>query len=160
MSTLPGDASPPKSGCNRRVPPLLMNAMKLAEFGSTGAAEMFVFHQLSAGKTGSGPDGAAPSTGTVGGHCANAVAAAMVLNSRANNRRFVDIWALHDRYAVVIVRHDPACAKSAHRNGYCRRQAVRRDRDAFDSVSRTPLRATPQCRVPTPRARRRRSAHR
>src|SRR5436190_17190209 len=134
MSTPPGDASPPKSGCNRRVPPLLMNAMKLAEFGSTGAAEMFVFHQLSAGKTGSGPGGAAPSTGTVGGHCANAVAAATVLNSRANNRRFVDIVALHG-YANVMVRHDPACAKSSHRRIGCRQQRVRRDGDAFDLPS-------------------------
>ena len=67
MSTLPGDASPPKSGCSLRVPPLLMNAMKLAEPASTGAAEMSVFHQLSAGNSGSGPGSAPLAAGTVAG---------------------------------------------------------------------------------------------
>src|SRR6185503_4545962 len=70
MSTLPGDASPPKSGCSLRVPPLLTNAMKLDDAGSTGAVEMSTCHQLSAGNT--GDDGGAPSTGTEGGHCARA----------------------------------------------------------------------------------------
>jgi len=49
---LPGDSSPPKSGCSVRVVP--MKLMKLADFGSTGAALMSVFHQLSEGNTGSG----------------------------------------------------------------------------------------------------------
>src|SRR5688572_18858683 len=70
MLVLPGDSSPPKSGWRRRVPPLLMKAMKLAERGSIGAAEMSAFHQLSSGNTGSGPGGAEPWEGTMAGHCA------------------------------------------------------------------------------------------
>ena len=72
MSTLPATPSPPKSGCSRRVPPLLMNAMKLLESASTGAAEMSVFHQLSAGKSGRGPGISAFAAGTVAGHWGNA----------------------------------------------------------------------------------------
>src|SRR5215831_11188637 len=75
MATLPGDASPPKSGWRCRALPLLMKAMKLAEDGSTGAAEISVFHQLSDGNSGSGAGGGAPSTGTVGGHWARVAAA-------------------------------------------------------------------------------------
>src|SRR5512140_3121574 len=75
MSTLPGETSPPKSGCSLRVPPLLMKAMKLDEDGSTGAPEMSRFHQLVAGKSGAAPRSGAPWTGTVAGHCARLVAA-------------------------------------------------------------------------------------
>ena len=75
----------------RVVPQPQMSADERFLYGSVGAEEMFVFHQLSAGKTGSGPGGAAPSTGTVGGHCASAAAVAATVNSRANSRRFVDI---------------------------------------------------------------------
>src|SRR5437868_2158343 len=82
MFTLPGDASPPKSGCSRREPPLLTNAMKLDDEGSTGAEEISVFHQLSDGNTGNGPGGTAPSDGTLGGHCASAVP---MLNSAIHN---------------------------------------------------------------------------
>ena|SRR5438093_13347281 len=45
----------------RRVVAPLMNAMKLADAGSIGAAETSAFHQLSAGKSGSGPGSAPPS---------------------------------------------------------------------------------------------------
>ena len=44
---LPGTNPAPKSGCNGAVAP--MKAMILAEFGSTGTAEMSVFHALSLG---------------------------------------------------------------------------------------------------------------
>src|SRR5690349_771080 len=74
MSTLPGEASPPKSGCSRRVPPLLMKLMNAVELVSTGAFDTSTFHQLSEGNTRNA--GAAPSTGVEGGHCANAGVAA------------------------------------------------------------------------------------
>src|SRR5512143_2980291 len=57
---LPGNSSPPKSGCSRRVPPPLMKLMKAAELGSPGAPLASRFHQLSGGKRGSGPGRAPP----------------------------------------------------------------------------------------------------
>src|SRR5436190_13020795 len=76
MLTLPIDSSPPKSGWSLRVPPLLMKLMYPAEPGSTGAVEMSRFHQLVAGRSGSGPGNAPPATGTEAGHCADAAGAA------------------------------------------------------------------------------------
>src|SRR5574341_2219962 len=45
---------PPKSGCSRLVPPLLIKAIKFAEFPSTGQLLISRFHQLSDGKSGNG----------------------------------------------------------------------------------------------------------
>src|SRR3569832_1701328 len=107
MATLPGETSPPKSGCGRRVPPLLMNEMKFAEDGATGAAEMSVFHQLSAGSTGSGAGGGAPATGTAGGHCAHAsVDATHPASSTAVSDEFTCM--IRRAYANVIIRIAPA----------------------------------------------------
>src|SRR6185369_993116 len=44
--------------------------MNAVEFGSAGAAETSVFHQLSEGKSGSGPGTAAFAAGTAAGHWA------------------------------------------------------------------------------------------
>jgi hypothetical protein len=88
-----------------------MKLMNAALFVSSGALVTSLFHQLSAGKIGNGPGGAAPSTGTVGGHCANAVVAATTLKRRATTKHFVSIADVHDVYANVIVRHDARDAK-------------------------------------------------
>ena len=64
-----------------------MKAMKFAEFASTGAVLMSVFHQLSAGKTGSGGAIGAPWTGRVAGHCC---ACAVQAHSRNNKPRVAD----------------------------------------------------------------------
>src|SRR4029453_17547802 len=98
MSTLPGEAPPPKSGCSLRVPPLLMNAMKLAELVSTGADVTSVFHQLSAGNSGSGAGSAAPSAGTVAGHCAAAVAANPTAHAIASRERATSARMPHHRH--------------------------------------------------------------
>jgi hypothetical protein len=66
---LPGDLAA-EVRCSRRVPPLLMKVMNEAEFGSTGAALTSVFHQLSAGNSGSGPGSAPPWTGPIPAACA------------------------------------------------------------------------------------------
>src|SRR5262245_23535188 len=86
MDTLPGETSPPKSGCRRRVPPLLMKAMKFAELASTGACEMSVFHQLSAGNSGSGPGTVLFAAGTTAGHWAKVACAANANVSDKKNR--------------------------------------------------------------------------
>src|SRR5262245_11464193 len=52
MPVLPGETSPPKSGCRPRDAP--MKVMKLADAGSTGAVDMSTFHQFDAGNSGSG----------------------------------------------------------------------------------------------------------
>ena len=73
------------------MPPLLMNAMKLAEPASTGAAEMSVFHQLSEGNSGKGPGISAFAAGKVAGHWAKAAGDAqmMLRNSRILARRLI-----------------------------------------------------------------------
>src|SRR5713226_5380549 len=68
---LPGETSPPKSGCI--AVPAPMNAMYVAEFGSTGAALMSAFHQFVGGNSGSGPGRGPPS---VAAHAVAAVATA------------------------------------------------------------------------------------
>src|SRR5215831_16783924 len=50
---------------------------------------MSAFHQLSAGKTGSGPGGGAPSTGTCGGHWANAASGRASASTTATDARSV-----------------------------------------------------------------------
>src|SRR5688572_20307764 len=74
MSALPGDASPPKSGCALR--PVPMNEMKLFELGSMGAVEMSRFHQLLRGNSGSGPGSGPP-------NCASAKMTALAATHRA-----------------------------------------------------------------------------
>lgn len=81
MLTLPGEASPPKSGCSRRVPPLLMKLMYELDAGSTGAAEMSTFHQLSAGNSGSGAGSAPPSVAAAASVIADAPTTAAVAAS-------------------------------------------------------------------------------
>jgi hypothetical protein len=60
MLTLPGPHSCPKSGWSWSPP---MKLMKAAEWGSSGAALMSRFHQLSGGNSGSGVGSGPPSCG-------------------------------------------------------------------------------------------------
>src|SRR5581483_1067781 len=86
MSALPGDASPPKSGCSARVVP--MNEMYADDCGSTGAVVTSTFHQLSAGKIGSGPGIAPPSVAVAPSRTVAPTIAAAVAATRLRALRF------------------------------------------------------------------------
>src|SRR6185436_552775 len=86
---LPGDTSPPKSGCSDRPEPIYV--MKPADAESTGAAEISRFHQLSLGNSGNGPGSGPPIVLTAATTAVSATTGMSVASSVRRRRRGISL---------------------------------------------------------------------